>query len=89
MENDERILFQVTDYDDQVSVQCNFKGVKDMATVCTCIATLAEEKPDFGLMLALTMKTLHDHPELQEEMMASKEQMPDFNQLLKNIKDNG
>ena len=89
MENDDRVLFQITDYEEQVSIQANFNGLKDMATVCTCIATLAEEKPDFGLLLAITMKALHDNPDWQEEMLKTKEEMPDFNQLLKNIKDNG
>ena len=83
MNDDRRILFEVSEIGNQTEITCSLHGEQDAFSVVFAIASIAQSNPALGLLLAKVMFVSKMDPEFQRIVDNHKIDLPDFNDLLK------
>lgn len=83
----ERILFTVSRMEDGVRVKTDMNGPEDMFDVCICLCDLLRRNIQFAAMFQVVLDEQTNNEDYVKTLEDNTIELPDFNQLLKNIKD--
>ena len=79
---EEKILFEVKTTGDGTRVACSADGMEENFKLAVAIHELLERSPG----VAFFLMAIHANPELLEKAGEEAVDIPDFNEILKNIK---